>query len=178
MEWYALRVRSNCEKLVSQTLRGKGYTEFLPLYRKLSRWSDRKKQIDLPLFPGYVFSRFDVNHRLPIISTPGIVHVVGFGSKPEPIQEEEVVAIQRFVTSGLPIEPWPFLKVGESVVVERGSLAGLEGILVEIKNRFRLVVSLTLLQRSVAVELDRDCVRALAPSFKPRPLPEYLVAQS
>ncbi len=100
MEWYALRVRSNCEKLVSLTLRGKGYTEFLPLYRKLSRWSDRKKQIDLPLFPGYVFSRFDVNHRLPIISTPGIVHVVGFGSKPEPIQEEEVVAIQRFVTSG------------------------------------------------------------------------------
>jgi len=87
------------------------------------------------------------------------VLVVGFGNKPEPIPNEEIDAIQRFVGSGLPVEPWPFLNVGETVVVEYGSLTGLEGVLTEVKNRHRLVVSLTLLQRSVAVEIDRDCVR-------------------
>jgi transcription antitermination factor NusG len=157
--WFALRVRSNSEKLVAFALRGKGYDEFLPLYRKLSRWSDRKKQIELPLFPGYVFSRFDVNQRLPILIIPGVMQVVGFGNKPEPVADEELRAVERFVASGLPVEPWPFLKVGESVLVDDGPLAGLEGTLVEVKNRYRIVVSLTLLQRSVAVEIDRDCIR-------------------
>ena len=158
-QWYALRVRSNCEKLVALTLRGKGYPEFLPLYKRISRWCDRKKVIESPLFPGYVFSHFDVNCRLPVLTIPGVVLVVGFGNKPEPIPNEEIDAIQRFVGSGLPVEPWPFLNVGEAVVVEYGPLAGLEGVLTEVKNRHRLVVSLTLLQRSVAVEIDRDCVR-------------------
>jgi transcription antitermination factor NusG len=157
--WYALRVRPNFEKLVALALRGKGYDEFLPLYRKLSRWSDRKKQIELPLFPGYVFSRFDVNQRLPILIIPGVMQVVGFGNKPEPIADEELRAVERFAASGLPVEPWPFLKVGELVLVDDGPLAGLEGTLVEVKNRYRIVVSLTLLQRSVAVEIDRDCIR-------------------
>jgi len=165
--WYALRVRSNCEKLVSLTLSGKGYSEFLPLYRKLSRWSDRRKQIELPLFPGYVFGSFDINRRLPVLTIPGVLHIVGLGNRPEPVPEEELHAIRRFITSGLPIEPWPFLKAGDAVVVEDGSMAGLEGILVAMKNRRRLVVSLTLLQRSVAVEIDRDCVRPLASSSKP-----------
>ena len=158
-QWYALRVRSNCEKLVALTLSGKGYSEFLPLYKKISRWSDRKKVIESPLFPGYVFSHFDVNCRLPVLTIPSVVHIVGLGNTPEPIPEEEINAIERFIGSGLPVEPWPFLNVGERVVVEYGSLAGLEGVLTEVKNRHRLVVSLTLLQRSVAVEIDRDSVR-------------------
>jgi transcription antitermination factor NusG len=157
--WFALRVRSNYERLVASMLTGKGYPQFLPTYRKLSRWSDRKKNIELPLFPGYVFSHFDVTHRLPVLTIPGVVHIVGAGHKPEAIPDEEIHAVQRFVSSGFAVEPWPFLHVGESVVVESGSLAGLEGILTQVKNQYRLVVSLTLLQRSVAVEMDRDCVR-------------------
>jgi transcription antitermination factor NusG len=156
-QWFALRVRSNCERTVAVMLQGKGYTEFLPTYRKPSR--SLVRNVELPLFPGYVFSRFDITRRLPILTTPGVVHVVGFGQKPEPINEDEISAIQRFVASGLVVEPWPFLQVGDTVVVECGALAGLEGILVEKKNQYRMVVSLTLLRRSVAVEIDRDWIR-------------------
>jgi transcription antitermination factor NusG len=163
-QWFALRVRSNCEKIVASSLRGKGYAEFLPLYRKLSRRGGPAKQVELPLFPGYVFSAFDVNRRLPILTIPGVVHVVGIGRAPESVDRDELLAVERFVASGLAVEPWPFLKTGESVLVERGPLAGLEGTLVQIKASHRLVVSLTLLQRSVAVEIDRDSVRPL-----PRP---------
>jgi transcription antitermination factor NusG len=159
--WYALRVRSNCEKTVALSLGGKGYAEFLPLYRKLSRRRGPAKQIESPLFPGYVFSAFDVNHRLPILMTPGVVHVVGIGRIPEAVDKDELLAIERFVSSGLAVEPWPFLKKGEPVLVERGPLSGLEGVLIEIKGLHRLVISLSLLQRSVAVEIDRDCVRPL-----------------
>ena len=163
--WFALRVRSNCEKMAASMLRGKGYPEFLPLYRKASRWSDRIKNVELPLFPGYVFARFDVCKRLPVLTVPGVMHIVGIGKAPEPVDDAELNAIQRFVASGLPVEPWPFLRAGEAVRVERGSLSGLEGILLEIKNSYRLVVSLSLLQRSVAVEIDRDCVAPMVKSF-------------
>ena len=159
VQWFALRVRSNCEKIVASCLKGKGYAEFLPLYRRPSRRHGPSKEIELPLFPGYVFSAFDVNHRLPILTIPGVVHVVGIGQTPEPIDREELLTVELFVSSGLAVEPWPFLKAGELVVVDRGSLEGLEGILVQIKNSHRLVVSLSLLQRSVAVEIDRDCIR-------------------
>ena len=157
--WFALRVRSNCEKTVALSLDGKGYEQFLPSYPKRSRRAGPVKEIDVPLFPGYVFSAFDVNHRLPILTTPGVVHIVGVGQVPEPINPEELLAIRRFVASGMKVDPWPFLKMGESVLVERGPLTGLEGLLVQIRSSNRLVVSLSLLQRSVAVEIDRDCVR-------------------
>jgi transcription antitermination factor NusG len=162
-QWFALRVRSNCEKVVASSLKGKGYAEFLPLYRKVSRRAGPAKQVELPLFPGYVFSGFDVNHRLPILTIPGVIHVVGIGRAPESIDRDELLAVKRFVASGLGVEPWPFLKTGESVLVDRGPLAGLEGTLVQIKGSHRLIVSLTLLQRSVAVEIDRDSVRPLPP---------------
>ena len=158
--WFALRVRSNCEKIVASSLKGKGYAQFLPLYRRSQR-SGPAKQIELPLFPGYVFSAFDVNHRLPILTIPGVVRVVGIGHTPAAIDREELLAIKRFVASGIAVEPWPFLKTGDFVLIDRGALSGLEGVLVQIKNGHRLVVSLSLLQRSVAVEIDRDCVRPL-----------------
>jgi len=119
----------------------------------------------MPLFPGYVFSEFDVNHRLPIVTIPGIVQIVGIGNAPEPIDKSEIEAVERFVSSGRLVEPWPFLKEGETVVVERGAFTGLEGVLVHIKTVYRLVISLSLLQRSVAVEIDRDCIRPV-----PRPV--------
>jgi transcriptional antiterminator NusG len=162
LPWFGLRVRSNCEKIVASSLAGKGYAEFLPLYRKLSRRRNPPQHIELPLFRGYVFSAFDVNHRLPILTIPGVVNIVGIGRTPESIDREELLAVERFVASGISMEPWPFLETGEVVLVDRGPLAGLEGILVEIKKSHRLVVSLSLLQRSVAVEVDRDCVRPVS----------------
>jgi transcription antitermination factor NusG len=171
--WYALRVRSNFEKVVQAGLRNRDIEEFLPTYEKESRWSDRLKKIECPLFPSYVFARFDASQRLPILMLPGFVHIVGFGNGPEPIDEGELQAVRRFVDSGLPIMPWPYLREGEMVEVQHGALEGLQGIVLRVKDRVRLVVSLTLLQRSVAVELDRDMVRPLASSPRPRPTTEF-----
>jgi transcription antitermination factor NusG len=151
--WFALRVKSNFEQTASTCLRGKGYEELLPTYRS-------RRQAELPLFPGYVFARFDPNSRLlPILTTPGVLHIVGIGKTPEPIAESEMLNIQRIVESGVGAEPWPFTRIGQRIRIERGSLEGVEGILLEVKNRNRLVVSITLLQRSLAVEIDDDCVR-------------------
>ena len=162
-QWFALQLRPNHERAVQAALRIKGYTEFLPLYRKRSRWSDRVKDLDLPLFPGYIFSKFELQRRLPIIVIPGVAGIVGVGRHPEPINESELTAVRRFVESGAPVMPWPFLQAGDLVLIEKGPLAGLEGILVQTKGQYRAVVSLGLLQRSVSVEIDRSNVRPVAP---------------
>jgi transcription antitermination factor NusG len=159
--WFALRVRSRYEKLVSTLLRNKGYEEFLPLYWSRRRWSDRFQSVDLPLFPGYVFCRLDPQYRLPLLITPGVLHFVGVGRIPEPIDDGEIAAIQSTMRSGLRAQPWPFLKVGHRVRLEEGPLNGLEGILIEVRKQHRIVVSVTLLQRSVAVEIERQWVRPL-----------------
>jgi transcription antitermination factor NusG len=163
--WYALRVRSNFERAVSESLGSKGYPEFLPTYRARRRWSDRIKEIRAPLFPGYVFCRFDANNRLPILQTPGVVSIVSFAKTPTPVEESEIAAVQRIVASDALSRPWPFLNTGDRVQVIDGPLAGLEGILLEFKKSLRLVVSVTLLQRSVAVEIDGDWVRPLSPRY-------------
>ena len=157
-QWFALVVRSQHEKMVSAALQDKGYEEFLPVYTSKRRWSDRMKELTLPLFPGYLFCRFDLNHRLPILVTPGVLQVVGAGKIPLPVEESEIAALRSIVDSGLQAEPWPYLRVGQRVRIERGSLEGVEGILISVKKPFRLVVSVTLLQRSVAVEIDQDWV--------------------
>jgi transcription antitermination factor NusG len=156
--WFALVVRARHEKSVAMYLEGKGYDQYLPLYRSRRAWSDRAKDLDLPLFGGYVFSRFDPQYRLPIITIPGVLSVVSFGLGPQPVDAAELDAIRRIAASGVPAEPWPFLQVGQSVRVERGSLAGLEGILLRMRSHCRIVVSVTILQRSVAAEIDRDCI--------------------
>jgi transcription antitermination factor NusG len=169
--WYALRVKPNWERRVAEQLSRKGYQRFLPTYRCRRRWSDRWKELDLPLFPGYVFCRFDLKERLHVVQTPGVRLLVSFGRVPAPVREEEIHALQRIVNSGLQAGPWPYLRVGRRVRIEDGPLAGVEGILLEIRAKYRLVVSVTLLQRSVAVEVegcrvlpvwDRSSVRASA----------------
>lgn len=160
--WYVLRVRANREKSVASLLRGKGFIEFLPLYAMYRRWADRTKQLDVPLFPGYVFCQFDAEYRLPILMTPHVMHVVGIGGVPEPVDEDEMGALQRVVASGLLLQPWPFLKIGERVVIQQGPLRNVEGVLTEIKGQRNLVVSISLLQRSVAVQIERDAVRPSA----------------
>ncbi len=152
--WFALQTRSRYEHFVAAMLRGKGYELFLPVYTCQRRWSDRIKELELPLFPGYLFCRFNPLDRFPILVTPGVIQVVGIGKSPVPVDDAEIVALQTAVQSGLPRQPWPFLQIGKRVRVEYGPLCGLEGILVDFKGRHRLVLSATLLQRSVAVEVD------------------------
>ncbi len=161
--WYALRVKSNFERTASLILSGKGYTTYVPVCRQLRRWSDRTNITEVPLFPGYVVVQFDVDNRLPVLTTPGVVHVVPPNRPPMAVDETELESVRVVVASGLPIGPYPFLQIGQQVVISRGSMTGLEGILVQVKGTFRLVVSVTLLQRSVAVEIDRDWVRPVTP---------------
>jgi len=153
--WFALQVKPRHEKAAANALRSKGFEEFLPMCTSVRRWSDRWKELQTPLFPRYVFCRFDLKDRLPVLTTPGVVSIVGTGKIPTPVDEAEIRAVQTIVKSGLPAEPWPFLRVGQLVRIEAGPLADLEGILLEIKNRHRLIVSVTILQRSVAVEIER-----------------------
>lgn len=161
LSWYAIRVKSNREHVTSLALHEKGYEEYAPTYRTRRFWSDRVKELDLPLFPGYVFCRFDENNRLPILTTPGILSVVGIGKVPVAVDEQEIARIQAIVRSGVLAYPWPFLRTGQKVIIAHGPLTGVEGLLLSIKNQYRLVVSITLLQRSVAAEIDRDCVEPL-----------------
>ena len=154
--WYAIRVKPNFEKTAAASLRGKGYTEFLPLYRSVRRWSDRNKITELPLFPGYIFARFDAAQRVPILATPGVLNLVGFGKTPVAVDEAELEAIRRVAHEGLTAEPWPFLTEGQRVRVMCGALKGVEGQLLAIRNQSHLVLTVSLLQRAVVVHIDRQ----------------------
>jgi transcription antitermination factor NusG len=158
LPWFALQVRSQREANVADHLAGKGYELFLPLYKLRKRWSDRIKEIDTPLFPGYLFCRLNPEHRLPILKTPGVLHIVGFNHGPSPVDEHEICAVRNIVATGAPSQPWPFLEIGDQVRIESGPLCGLVGILIQFRGKRRLIVSITLLQRSVAVEVDSALV--------------------
>jgi transcription antitermination factor NusG len=157
LNWFALRVRPRCERLVADALRGKGYEEFLPLHQERHHWSDRIAIVQVPLFAGYVFCRFDVHLRLPILTTPGVQLVVSAGQTPQPIDDKEIASLRILAASRLELHPWPFLHVGQRVQIVGGPLAGAEGIVFCMKNQHRLVVSVTMLQRSVAVEIPESC---------------------
>jgi transcription antitermination factor NusG len=176
LPWYALQVRPRFEKVIASTLLNKGYEGFLPLYRKRSRWSDRIKEVQLPLCSGYLFCRLDLNHRLPVLITPGVMQIVGVGRVPHPVDDAEIAALQAIVISGLQAEPRSYLTAGQRVRIEIGPLAGTEGILVGLKGAHRLVVSVNLLRRSVSVEIDESWVLPVSPiipllgNAAPRPL--------
>jgi transcriptional antiterminator NusG len=159
--WYALYVRSRHEKAVEHGLRGKGYTVFAPSYRTKRKRVDRNIEIDVALFPGYVFCQFDSNMRLPILMTPGIVRVVGRGNRPEPVDDSEIASIRTLALSGRSVQPWPFLESGQRIRLQAGPLAGAEGIFLRVKDEYHLVVSITLLQRSVSVVIEKDAVAPL-----------------
>lgn len=161
IHWFALRVKSRSERVVATLARQKGFEEFLPLYSVRRRWSDRFKSVELPLFPGYVFCRLDARYRLPLMTVPGVISFVGIGRIPVPIDDAEIASIQAAVKSGLLAEPYPFLEVGQRVRLEEGPLKGVEGFLVEVCKQQRVAVSVSLLKRSIAVEIDRNWVRPL-----------------
>jgi len=168
VSWYALQVRPRFEKVVSRNLQAKGYEQYLPVQSRLSRWSDRTKAIELPLFPGYVFCQFDMNERLPILMIPGVNSVVGFGKNATPIEVSELDGIRSVLRSGSDYQPWPFLQVGQVVRVAYGPMEGTQGIVVRTKDAFRLVISVSLLQRAVAVEIDRKCLEVISSPKPPR----------
>ena len=158
MPWYGVRTRANHERTAATVLEAKGYEQYLPSYKVRRRWSDRIVETILPLFPGYVFCRFDLLDRLSVVTTPGVVSILGFGNEPAAIPEEEIAAIETVLRSGMAAEPHPFLREGQRIRVNRGALEGLEGILIKKKSKCRIAVSITLLQRSVTVEVDRDWI--------------------
>jgi transcription antitermination factor NusG len=159
--WYAIHTRSNFEKAAAQVLVNKGFETYLPLYKVKKRWTDRVVEQDVPLFSGYVFCRMDTGERVPVLSVPGVVSIVGFGKNPAPISDGELDAVRRALESGLAIEALAYLKEGERVRVNKeGALYGVEGILLKKKSDWKLVISVELLHRSVAVEIDRDWVTA------------------
>ena len=159
--WYAIRVRSRFEKPVATHLHARGYEAFLPFHKCRRRWSDRFKEVEFPLFPGYVLCRFNPLNRLPILSIPGVLCLVGVGNTPIPVNETEMASIQVAVKSGLPGRPWPFLQVGHRVRIEFGPLCGVEGILLGFRGPQRLVLSVSILQRSVAVQVDESWIQPL-----------------
>jgi transcription antitermination factor NusG len=156
--WFALQVRTRWEGSTAVLLSGKGYQTLLPTYKTKKRGHGKLPNGSAPLFPGYVFCQFDAQNRLPVLITPGVIAVVGRGRVPLPVDEAEIAGIQTLVASGLPVEPWPYLELGQRIRIESDALKGLEGILINIKGNQRIVVSVSLLRRSVALEVDRASV--------------------
>jgi transcription antitermination factor NusG len=153
-DWWALYTRHQHEKTVAEMLSAKGFEVFLPLYESIRRWKDRSKMLTLPLFPCYVFVRGGLNRRLQVVTTPGVHMILLRGECFAIIPEAEIQAIRKAVEGPFRVEPHPFLKCGERVRVTRGSLEGVEGILVRKKNLYRLVLSVDMMAQSVAVEID------------------------
>lgn len=156
--WYALEVRSRYEKSVYSYLTREGFEAFLPLYRERHRWADRTKTVELPLFPGYLFCRFEPVRSHPVLKSPGVMGVVRLGDEPAMVDSAEIEALRRAQAARLTSEAWPQLIRGQRVRMSDGPLAGLHGTVIEIRNTLRLILSVTLLQRSVLVEIDRDWV--------------------
>jgi transcriptional antiterminator NusG len=152
-EWYAVYTRSHQERLVKSQLDGKGVENFLPTYERISQWKDRKKLIQVPLFPGYLFVKIALVKRLEVLKAYGAVQIVGNSTGPLPVPEEQVARVRTLVQFGLKCDPHPYLKVGKKARIKEGPLAGFEGILVRKKSRSLFVLSVDLIQRSVSVQL-------------------------
>jgi len=178
MRWFVLRVKSRHEKLVSSHLQSRNVEHLLPLYTSRNKWADRYKNVQLPLFPGYVFSRFDLENRGSILRTPGVIDIVRFGQVLAPVDLHEMEGLQRLVSSGVACEPYGPVEVGEKVEIHSGPFFGLTGLVTEVRKAFRLVLSVTLLRRSVLVELDRDWVRPERKPISPRHILPFLPANS
>lgn len=170
LRWYALHVRSRHETKTAVILENKGYETFVPTYRARRAWSDRIVELTQPLFPGYMFCRITLSDRLtPVIGTPGVTCIVGVAHQPVPVEDGEIAALQAIVNSQLTAEPWPYLREGANVRIQQGPLSGIEGIVVKVKKHQRLVVSVSLLQRSVAVEIDRMWATPIRIAERERP---------
>jgi transcription antitermination factor NusG len=156
MNWYAVQTRSRHEKMVARQLEGQGFATFLPLTSQIRQWSDRRKLVELPLFPGYTFVRmvYQPEQRLRVLSTEGIVSFVGVHGQGMPIPDKQIENIQALLSAEVPVESYPFLKIGQRVKIRSGSLSGTEGLLVGQESDRMLVISVELIQRSVSIRLQ------------------------
>ena len=159
-EWYAIWTRSRHEQVVREQLEQKGFEAFLPTIPKWSRWKDRKKKIDWPLFPGYCFARFDAKERLPVLKCIGVVNIIAFNGEIAPIPEQEIHAIRQLVQSELQYDPCPMISEGMTVEVTHGPLKVVVGKLVRKGAHARLVLSVDLIGQAVSVEVDAADVKA------------------
>ena len=167
--WYAVRTKPRHEKAVVEALRFKGFELLLPLYKTRRQWADRVKDVELPLFAGYVFCRFDRRQLVPVLNAPGVLNVVRLGKELAAIDEGEILSLRIAMNSGLTCLPWPEVEYGQKVEIGFGPLAGVSGTVIDVKAGLRIVLSVSLLNRAVAVEVE---TRYLAPLDAPRPLRE------
>ena len=158
-QWFAIWTRSRHEQAVREQLQRKHLEAFLPTITKWSRWKDRRKRIDWPLFPGYCFARFDPRERMPVLTCAGVVNIVSFEGEPAPIPQREIESIRLLVESDLAYDPCPLIREGSMVEVVHGPLRGVVGRLVRKSERARLVLSVDLIGQAVSVEVDAGDVR-------------------
>ncbi|HXM22023.1 MAG TPA: UpxY family transcription antiterminator [Terriglobales bacterium] len=154
VHWYATYVRSRHEKQVISQLQERNVDCLLPVYRSVRRWKDRRKELELVLFPGYVFVHMDLKDRLRVLQLPSVVRFISFNGHPVPLPDGEIESLSNGLASGIRAEPHPYLKVGHRVQVRSGPMTGAQGILIRRKDKFRIVLSIDLIMRSVAVEVD------------------------
>ena len=159
--WFAVVIRSSQMNLASTALQRLGYELFQPARTVRRQWSDRVKVILEPLFPGYLFCRFDPQNRLPVLTAPGVLSIVSVGKKLLPVDDGEIETIRTLLNSRFPVNPHPYLKAGQRVRIEGGALGGVEGLLIAVRSEYRVIASITILQRSVSVEIDPARLRRL-----------------
>jgi transcription antitermination factor NusG len=161
LPWFAVRVKPNFEKVAAASLDARGFEQFLPTYRQKRQWSDRVKNSELPLFPGYLFCRLDAEHRTPVLAAPGVIGIVSCGPQLVPVGEKEIEAVRRIMKESLPVEPWPYLHHGCRVRVACGALTGVEGLVIREQGNCRLILQISLLQRSVSLQIDRHSLEPI-----------------
>ena len=165
-KWYAAYTCSRHEKKVNEQLGTRNIESYLPSFTARNRWKDRYVQLQLPLFPGYVFVRLLLSERLRVLEIPGVVRLVSFGGTPVPLPDEQIVSLQHLLSNKLPFEPYPYLHAGVRVRIRSGALQGLEGIIVREKRRTRFIVSVDLVMRSIAAEVQGIDLEPLAPNIR------------
>jgi len=158
--WYALYTCARHEKRIVQQIERRRLSCFLPLYRSVRRWKDRRKELELALFPGYVFVHMSLSNKLKVLEVPGVVRLVSFNGQPAAVPTEEIEALRNRLSGSAKIEPHPYLRAGRKVRVRSGPFQGLEGVIVRRKDRCRLIFSIDLIQRSLAIELDEADLEA------------------
>jgi transcription antitermination factor NusG len=162
--WHAVYTNTRHEKVVARQLEERGIETFLPVYRSCHRWKDRRKLVELALFPSYVFVRISVQEKLRVLQVSGVVHLVSFNGQLAELPEQEINALRNGLKNDVYGEPHPYLRIGKKVRVIQGPMAGTEGILIRKKDKYRVVLSIDVLMRSVAVELDGSDLQAIAAS--------------
>jgi transcription antitermination factor NusG len=160
--WFALTVGPSHERRAERSLVNQGFEAYLPVYRVQRRWSDRIKSLDAALFPGYVFCRFAYPDRIRVLNSPGVRSIVTTGKNPAPVDEAEISAVRSLLASGRPLLPWPYLRIGQQVVIRDGQFASLRGVIVRAKDSWRVVVSVESLNCSLSIEVDADLVAPAA----------------